>query len=61
VNERLALELDEEEYDTVGGYVFGQLGRIPVEGDEVEVEGGKLRVASMSGRRVERVMFIRNS
>jgi putative hemolysin len=58
VNERLGLELDDEEHDTIGGFVFGGLGRIPKEGDEVEVVGGRFRVVAMSGRRVERVAFL---
>jgi putative hemolysin len=58
VNERLALELRDDEHDTIGGYVFGHLGRIPEEGDEVDVDGGRLRVVRMSGRRVEQVAFI---
>jgi CBS domain containing-hemolysin-like protein len=58
VNEKLGLELREDEHDTIGGFVFGQLGRIPHEGDEVQVDGGRLRVTSMAGRRVARVAFI---
>jgi putative hemolysin len=58
VNEKLGLELSDEEHDTIGGFVFGQLGRIPTEGDEVAAGGGRLRVMSMSGRRVERVAFL---
>lgn len=57
VNERLGLHLDEEEYDTIGGYIFGGLGRMPQEGDLLEVEGGSFEVVAMSGRRVERVAF----
>jgi CBS domain containing-hemolysin-like protein len=58
VNEKLGLELSEEEHDTIGGFVFGQLGRIPNEGDEVTVDGGRLRVVNMSGRRVARIAFL---
>jgi putative hemolysin len=58
VNERLGLELSEEGHDTIGGYIFGELGRIPQEGDELEVDGGLFQVVAMSGRRVERVAFI---
>ncbi len=57
VNERLGLHLPEEMYDTIGGYIFGHLGRIGHEGDEVQVEGGTFRVASMDGRRIARVAF----
>lgn len=47
-----------EVYDTVGGYVMSVLERIPVVGDEVEVEDGTLAVQRMDGRRVDRVRFI---
>lgn len=53
INERFKLELPEEEYTTVAGYVMGTLGRIAAEGDTVDFEGGKFLVAKMSGRRVE--------
>jgi CBS domain containing-hemolysin-like protein len=58
VNEHLALDLSEEEHGTIGGYVFGALGRIPQQGDEVPVEGGHFEVISMSGRRVERIAYV---
>jgi CBS domain containing-hemolysin-like protein len=44
-------------YDTVGGFLMSVLERIPMVGDEVETEGGTLRVVRMDGRRVERVEF----
>ncbi len=58
VNERLDLELPEDQFDTVGGYVFGSLNRIPHTGDLVQVPGGTLRVVKMRGRRVEYLRFI---
>jgi putative hemolysin len=58
VNERLGLELSEEEHDTIAGYVFGGLGRLPQEGDELRVTGGRFRVLTMSGRRVQRIAFL---
>jgi putative hemolysin len=59
VNERLNLELKDEEHDTIAGYVLGRLGRIPQEGDAVEVDGGTFTVSAMAGRRVERILFRR--
>jgi CBS domain containing-hemolysin-like protein len=44
-------------YDTVGGFLMSVLERIPMVGDEVETEGGTLKVVRMDGRRVERVEF----
>ncbi|TVP47553.1 MAG: HlyC/CorC family transporter [Gemmatimonadales bacterium] len=56
-NERLNLDLPEDDFETIGGFVFGSLNRIPVTGDEVEVPGGKFRVVRMRGRRVEFLRF----
>jgi CBS domain containing-hemolysin-like protein len=42
-------------YETLGGLIMATLGRIPVEGDVVEVDGVRLEVERMDGRRVERV------
>jgi CBS domain containing-hemolysin-like protein len=47
-------------YETVAGYIMSVIGRIPVVGDEVEIEDGSLRVERMDGRRVDRVRFTPN-
>ena len=52
-------EIESEDFDTVGGFVIHQLGRLPSVGDEVEVEGLNLRVLSMSGRRIRRLRVAR--
>ena len=59
VNDALDLSLPEEEFDTVGGLVFNTLGRIPSPGDEVEINGVKLRVEKMRGRRIMKVRVIK--
>jgi CBS domain containing-hemolysin-like protein len=46
---------DEGPYETLGGLIMFRLGRIPVEGDVVEVDDVRLEVERMDGRRVERV------
>ena len=57
-NERFKLALEEDPYDTLGGYVFGALGRRPQPGDEVSVDGHTLRVEALDGLRVSRVRLI---
>ncbi|MCT2295531.1 hemolysin family protein [Brachybacterium muris] len=47
-------------YETVGGYVMAQLGRIAEVGDEVPVDGGRIEVTAMDGRRVQTVHLIRD-
>ncbi|MFL5541406.1 MAG: transporter associated domain-containing protein, partial [Longimicrobiaceae bacterium] len=59
VNERFGLRLPEDEFDTLGGYVFGTLGRVPVVGDVVPAPGidgdMALRVEETEERRVTTV------
>jgi CBS domain containing-hemolysin-like protein len=52
-------EIESDDFDTVGGFVIHQLGRLPSVGDEVEVDGLSLRVLSMSGRRIRRLRVAR--
>ena len=60
VEDRLGTSLPDEQYDTVGGFIFGCLNRVPEEGDVVDLKGGEGRfeVVRMRGRRVEFVRFI---
>ena len=51
-------EEEEEGYDTVGGFVLGRLNRIPLVGDEIQLESGSLRVTRMSGRRIDYLIFL---
>jgi len=55
LNERYQLELPEDDYTTIGGYVLGRLGRIAQKGDEVFFRTGRMRVLEMEGRRVARL------
>jgi len=45
--------LDDTDYTTIGGYVFGQLGRLPRPGDRVAAGAHTLEVVEMEGRRVK--------
>jgi CBS domain containing-hemolysin-like protein len=51
----LQLPVDSEAYNSVGGFVFGELGRLPKRGDMVRVNGYSLRVESVRENRVEAV------
>jgi CBS domain containing-hemolysin-like protein len=53
--EHLGLELADEPYDTVGGMIFGRLGRLAQVGDSIDVEGYRFTVAGIDGRRVAQV------
>ena len=57
LNELLGVELPEEGWDTVGGLVFATLGRVPVEGERLELDGSVITVESVQGRRVGKVLI----
>jgi putative hemolysin len=50
---------DDDEYDTVGGLVYHRIGGVPSPGDEVQVDGLRLTVESTDGRRVGKVLVVR--
>jgi hypothetical protein len=54
VDPPLELE-DDEEYDTVGGFVYHRIGRVPVVGDRVAVAPFAISVIKVIGRRVGKV------
>ncbi|HEU4799667.1 MAG TPA: hemolysin family protein [Gemmatimonadales bacterium] len=57
-NERFEATLDETDYNTLGGFVFGELGRLPRRGDKVVVQGRTLEVVEMDGRRVKSLRLV---
>ena len=52
---------DEDEYDTVGGLIYHRIGGVPKPGDEVRVDGLLLTVESTDGRRVGKVLVVREA
>jgi CBS domain containing-hemolysin-like protein len=54
-NERFGTALPEEDFHTVGGYVFGQLGRAPEPGDDVSWNGVRFDVLEVEGNRIEKI------
>ena len=63
LTEHFGIELDgadREQYDTVGGLVYHEIGGVPQVGDTVEVDGLTLTVESTDGRRVGKVLVVRH-
>jgi putative hemolysin len=54
-NEQFGTELPQADYHTVAGFVFGQLGRAPQEGDVVEVDRLRFTVLQTERSRIERL------
>jgi len=54
-NARFGAELPDDDYHTLAGFVFGQLGRAPQPGDDVTFDGMRFDVLEVDGNRIERV------
>lgn len=53
LNDRFGLEIPDEDATTIGGFVFGILGRVPQPGDRVIAGGAIFTVRSMEGRKID--------
>ena len=51
----LHLPVDSDAYNSVGGFVFGELGRLPKRGDTIQHNGYSIRVESVRENRIEAV------
>lgn len=61
INEKTGLAIPEsEQYDSIGGFVFHQLNRIPVNGETVAGEGFRVEVEKASDRQIETVRIVSN-
>jgi putative hemolysin len=59
-NNLLDVEVPTEDSDTLGGFLFTQLGRVPETGEKVDYENLTLRIESIEGRRIRKVRVIRH-
>ena len=55
LGELAGIDLPDEEWDTVGGLVFGLAGRVPDEGDTFDTDGLRFTAYKVEGRRISRV------
>ena len=59
VNDLIEAQLPEGDWDTIGGLVLSRLGRVPAEGESVEVDGWRLTAQRVQGRRIGRIRLHR--
>ena len=57
VNEILDVELPDEEWDTIGGLVFGITGRIPTVGETIRYDSLEFKTERVTGRRIQKVVI----
>ena len=51
-NEHFNMRIDESEFETLAGFLFGELEHVPVQGEAVEVDGWRFLVEKVEGRRI---------
>ncbi|MEL7185474.1 MAG: transporter associated domain-containing protein [Pseudomonadota bacterium] len=59
-NDYFECELDDEEYDTIGGLVMHELGRLPRRGEKVDIGGFEFAVTKADKRRIDALQVQRN-
>ncbi|WP_245180798.1 transporter associated domain-containing protein [Haloarcula amylovorans] len=57
VNERLGATFETDEVETIGGFVFSQLGREPEVGDQIDQQGYVIRVDAIDNAQIERLVI----
>jgi magnesium and cobalt transporter len=55
MTERLGITIDEEGFETVGGYVLTRAGRVPAEGESFTVDGVSVEVLEAERRRIHKI------
>ncbi|MBV9323450.1 MAG: HlyC/CorC family transporter [Chloroflexi bacterium] len=59
VNDTLDLDIEDDDFDTLGGLLYHELGKVPNVGDEVRVDGVRVTVLTTTGRRVRKVRVMK--
>jgi len=60
-NAEYATQLDDADYTTLGGFLFGQLGRLPKPGDQIPTGELTFEIVEMDGRRVKTVRVVKDT
>src|SRR2546422_196785 len=60
VRQRLAVAIEREGFETVGGYLLSRIGRVPAAGEKFEIDGLSVEVLDTERRRVNKVRFRRS-
>lgn len=59
VNERIGLDIPEDEFETIGGFVLGLFGRLPAEGDQVRYHNLMFTVLRLRKNRIARIRMLK--
>ncbi|MBI4683379.1 MAG: HlyC/CorC family transporter [Nitrospirae bacterium] len=55
INELVGLEIESEEYHTIGGFLFGLFGHLPKTGEQLRYHGLRFLILEMDGKKIEKI------
>lgn len=58
VNEMIGIFIETEEFDSIGGFVLGEIGRLPHEGETIEYNGIKFIAEKIDKNRIDKIRII---
>lgn len=61
INEKYELNIEEGDYETIAGYVISKLGRIPAQGETVEIDNYTILIARAASQKIELIKLIKTS
>jgi len=59
INEKLGLEIDTTDIETIGGYVFNQIGEIPVKFEKIDTPEMTIIITEVYGHKIKRVKLVK--
>ncbi len=59
INELVGIELDSEEFHTIGGYLFGLFGHLPKVGEQLRFHDLRFLILEMDGKKIEKIKITR--
>ncbi len=61
INEKYELNIEEGDYETIAGYIISKLGRIPAQGETVEIDNFTILIARAASQKIELVKLTKNT
>ena len=61
INEKYELNIEEGDYETIAGYIISKLGRIPEQGETVEIDNFTVLIARAASQKIELVKLTKNT
>lgn len=58
VNEIIGINVESEEFDSIGGYIIGQFGRLPDVGERIEIANAEIIIESINKNRIEKLKIV---